>query len=1484
MKSSLMKLNHVSTFLGKGQGETIMKIKTKLQITTVLSLTVALVIGLILFFSAQQVNEAIKKNRTADEIMRGLFELNILTEEYLIHHEERAKTQWQLKHDSLKKLLGEVEFKSPEKVVLLKRMRENHEGIKITFSQMVSNYEGYGDVKRSISQELNEMLMGNLLAKSRSMVSDAYQLAEISSARLVASQQRAYLLVLLFALMMAVVVAIVSFLINRGVVKPIRKLHEGTEIVSTGNLDYKVGTMAKDEVGQLSRAFDRMTLQLKESFAGLRKEITERKQAEERLQERERYFRTLMYTLHEDIVVIRCDYRITDVNNTFLITTGSSREKVIGKHCYEISHGYAEPCDRHGEQCLLGEVFETGKSRNCKHVHMRGDGSKVHVDILLSPLKDDSGSVTHVVEAIRDVTDLVQAYEALKESEEKYRLLVENANEAIFVIQDGMLRFFNIKNIELIGYSKEELTSTPFINFVHPDDREAALGRYLKRIRGEELPGINIFRIIDKAGNIKWAELNSVLISWEGRPATLNFLNDITERKRAEQALFDSEQRYRNLVENAPDVIFTLAPDGTITSLNPAFETITGWSRSEWLGKAFTAILRPDDLSRGLEFFRSVLKGEKTAPFELGALGESGDYLTAEFTVTPQTQDGSVMGVLGIARDITDRKRAEEALKKSEERFRMAAESSSDLIYEWDIKERVDWFGKIDELLGYAPNEFPRTFEAWTNSVHPDDRDRVITAVKNHLEKSEPYDIEYRVRRKDSTYNYWWVRGTAVRDEKGNPYRWVGAVTDITERKRAEEMLGASEERYRTLFEGAAEGILVADIESKQFKYVNPATCRILGYTVEELTRLSLTDIHPKEALDYVVAEFEAQARGEKTLSPEIPCLRKDGSVIYTSIATAPVVIDGHKCNVGFFTDVTDRKRAEESLKQSEENARQFAQENAIMAEIGRIISSTLNIDEIYESFSEEVKKIIPFDRIVINFIDTEKGTVKNVYMAGKELRDRNVKDVYPLEGSGNAEMVRTKSTLLIQTEDFSEFKDRFPMLWSTFQAGFRSIMNVPLFSKGKIIGGLLLRSRKPYAYTNEDVRLAERVGSQVAGAIANAQLYTERIQAEKEREALQEQLRQSQKMEAIGRLAGGVAHDFNNILTVIKGYSQLSLTEMKREDPLRENIEEIKKSADRAADLTRQLLAFSRRQVMEMKVLDLNDLLRNLDKMLHRVIGEDIELATILEENLGRVKTDPGQIEQVIMNLAVNARDAMSKGGKLTIETANVDLDQAYARAHVAVKPGPYVMISASDTGVGMPPEIRDRIFEPFFTTKEKGKGTGLGLSTVYGIVKQSGGNIWVYSEPEKGTTFKIYLPRVDEPFEELKEKLVKEELPRGNETILIVEDEEDVLRLAGRILSRQGYHVLEASSGEEALKVCKKKKEPFHLLLTDVVMPQMSGRQLEEQLSRVCQDFKVLYMSGYTDNAITHHGVLEKGMNYIQKPFTVDSLIRKVRGVLDK
>jgi two-component system cell cycle sensor histidine kinase/response regulator CckA len=387
------------------------------------------------------------------------------------------------------------------------------------------------------------------------------------------------------------------------------------------------------------------------------------------------------------------------------------------------------------------------------------------------------------------------------------------------------------------------------------------------------------------------------------------------------------------------------------------------------------------------------------------------------------------------------------------------------------------------------------------------------------------------------------------------------------------------------------------------------------------------------------------------------------------------------------------------------------------------------------------------------------------------------------------------------------------------------------------------------------------------------------------ERKRLENHFLQSQKMETVGRLAGGIAHDFNNILTVIKGYTQLLLSELNEDHPLRENLKEIKKSTERAEDLTRQLLAFSRRQVMEMKVIDLNHLIKNLEKMLCRVIGEDIELTTFLTDDLGRVKTDPAQIEQVILNLAVNARDAMPSGGKLTLETNNVELDKDYARTHISVAPGHYVMLSVSDTGCGMTPEVKDRIFEPFFTTKVKGKGTGLGLSTVYGIVKQSGGNIWVYSEPDKGTAFKIYLPRVEEEIDVLSSQEEVLDLPKGNETVLLVEDDISVRDLAARFLLGQGYKVLEATNGNEAIQIAQEHlKEKIHLLLTDMVMPQMGGKELVGRFKSLHPGIKVLFISGYTDTTITHHGLSEPNTALLQKPFSLTSLAKKVREVLDK
>jgi two-component system cell cycle sensor histidine kinase/response regulator CckA len=666
------------------------------------------------------------------------------------------------------------------------------------------------------------------------------------------------------------------------------------------------------------------------------------------------------------------------------------------------------------------------------------------------------------------------------------------------------------------------------------------------------------------------------------------------------------------------------------------------------------------------------------------------------------------------------------------------------------------------------------------------------------------------------------ARGHLIRKLEKLNQRVVDLESMKAELKQVQELLQKERETFFPILHKAPYGIALIDNDGT-FIYINPAFTEITGYNLEDI--FSGGDWFHRaspfpEYREQIISSLKRDVI-QKGVEKIFSVVCKNGEM--KEIEFKPTLLDDGRMVVILF-DITERKRAEEALRHSEEQYR-------LIAENTKDLICTLDLQGNFHYVSPSFKEVLGY--------------------SPEELRGLNA---FSLIHPGNREaLMKIYQQALIKKE--------------AGNAEFR------------------------YRHKNGNWRFFESVGNWIFNgngtpreSVIVSRDITERKQAEEKMAALQVQLGQSQKMEAIGRLAGGIAHDFNNILAVIQGYSDLCLSGIPKENPLREDIQAITNAVKRAANLISQLLAFSRRQTMEMEVINLNPLLQNLEKMLRRVIGEDVELVTTLPDDLGRVKADPGQIEQILLNLAVNARDAMPSGGKLTIETANVTLKETNGQDPMGPTPGHYVMISIGDTGLGMTQEVKERIFEPFFTTKEIGKGTGLGLSMVYGIVQQSGGHIGVDSEPGEGATFRIYLPRVDEPVVGVDEKEIGE-LPLGNETILVVEDEEEVRKLVARSLKKQGYNVLEASQGKEVFSLCEEQGGPIHLMVTDVVMPEMTGVELAKRIKQVHPGMKVLYMSGYTlDRVAIDCEKVEKGIEFIRKPFTAYKLTRKIREVLDK
>jgi two-component system, cell cycle sensor histidine kinase and response regulator CckA len=689
-----------------------------------------------------------------------------------------------------------------------------------------------------------------------------------------------------------------------------------------------------------------------------------------------------------------------------------------------------------------------------------------------------------------------------------------------------------------------------------------------------------------------------------------------------------------------------------------------------------------------------------------------------------------------------------------------------------------------------------------------------------------------------------------------------GAIRDISKRKAAEQQCA----RLAAIVESTDDAILGLSLDNVITSW-NQGAHRIFGYDAEEMVGRPLSGFIPKGAeIDEALVK-EAVVRGEVKRFETVRT-RKDGRNISISVTVSPIRDpSGRVVAISRLArDMTERNRDQDALEKSREATvaathelealKQRRVENALresetrfqrLDESGIIGIIHTDVDGNILEANDAYLKMIGYTRA-----DLLRGAIRWTELTPPEFRQRNDRAIDLLKASGVAPPW--------ETESFRKDGSRVSIL----------------------VGVATLEYPRCIAFVADltQRKQAEVENSQLAAAAKNEQ--AARVRAESALQKTEEQFRQAQKMEAVGRLAGGIAHDFNNLLTVILSYSALILGDINADSAIRESVEEIRKAGKRAAELTRQLLMFSRQQVLEPAVLDLNDLLTGMAKMLHRLVGEDVELVSIAGTSLGHVRADPGSIEQLVMNLVVNARDAMPTGGKLTIETANVNLDDAYAEEHLGVRPGQYVVTSVSDTGTGIDKATQARIFEPFFTTKDKAKGTGLGLSTVFGIVQQSGGSIWVDSEPGKGATFKVYLPRVDDAVE-VRHPALAPTMLRGAETILLVEDEEQVRAVTRGILKRQGYSVIEARNGTEALAACQQHSGGIDLLLTDVVMPLMSGPELARRLATARPAMKILCMSGYMDDAVLRHGALEAGIAFMQKPFTPDMLTAKIRDVLD-
>jgi two-component system, cell cycle sensor histidine kinase and response regulator CckA len=1125
------------------------------------------------------------------------------------------------------------------------------------------------------------------------------------------------------------------------------------------------------------------------------------------------------------------DRHFVSVNNAFLSVTGYSRDEIIGRTSAELGL-FANP----EMQQLVVDRLQAGDNLSNLEFRIRRKDGAFREGLFSGEVISSQGR-RYFLTAMLDITDRRQAEEALRENEKQLQSIIRAAPTGIGLVCDRVFLNVNERVCEMTGYIAEELIgqSARILYPTQEDFEHVGLVKY-NQIHDHGTGTVET-RWRRKDGTV----LDVLLASSPLDPTDLSrgvtfTALDITDRKQAEEALRESEARFRNLMDGISSVaVQGYGPDGTTQYWNSASERLYGYSAQEAIGRNLLDLIIPPEMQGDVaQAIRGMAEtGQPIPASELSLMRKDGSRIALFSSHAIVQVPGRDQELFCLDIDLTERKQAEEARRESEERFRCLVENAPFGLSLMQPDRRFAFFNpQFYNIFGYCLDDIP-DLNSWFLRAYPDPvyrkqlREAWMTDLEQNGSANGGTPREFVVTCKDGSQKTIHHHSVVIKDGSQ-----IVSYEDITENKLAEEALKKAEERYRNVVETQSEMIA---------RFLGDGTITFVNRAWKEYYRKNIglcKDVIGKRFQDFMQVKNTSEIEVFLgTLKPGGPSAKMERYLLSLKGETLWQAWQIYRLDLNQLTtsefqvvgrDITEQKRAEIALRESEERYRELVENaNSIIIRIdsnGNVI--------FFNEFAQRFFGYQPQEIIGHNVIDT--------ILPETDSSENNLRSVI-VDIGFHPEHYKAN-----ESENILRDGRKVWIAW-TYKA---------LLDENDIVTEILC------------------VGNDI----------TERKRAEEEKARLQAQLNQAQKMESVGRLAGGVAHDFNNMLQAILGHTEMALRRVDPSLTLHADLLEIRKAAERSADLTRQLLAFARKQTITPKVLDLNITVAGMLKMLKRLIGEDIDLTWQPGADLWSIKMDPSQIDQILANLCVNARDAIAGVGKVSIGTTNAFFDEVYCANHAEYVPGEYVLLTVSDNGCGMNRDTLSHLFEPFFTTKELGKGTGLGLATTYGAVKQNNGFVRVDSEPGRGTTFMICLPRHMAKGDQFTERGLDPQVVQGHETILLVEDESTILDLAKRMLEHLGYTVLTESTPGGAIRLAEVYPGLIHLLMTDVVMPEMNGRDLAKNLLTIYPGLKRLFMSGYTADVIAHHGVLDEGVNFIQKPFLIQDLAVKLREALDR